>query len=99
MGWGKRKSKKRRGTLVRDLNYVHPVLGPFYLPAGTQVILPDLNKVVDNAVVDAYKVLRNIGTDPVIIEVEKRYYLTSRTHVNEGNSYYGGNTSKFRRNR
>ena len=97
MGWGRKRSKTRRGTLVRDLNYVHPVLGPFFLPSGTEVILTDLNKVVDSLVVNAYKALRSIGTDPVIIEVEKRYYITSRAHVNEGNSYYGRSTSKFSR--
>lgn len=97
MGWKKR-SKTRKATLVRDLNYVHPVLGPFFLPSGTEVILPNLNKVVDALVVNAYKALRNIGTDPIIIEVGKRYYLTNRTHIAEGNRY-GSTTNKFKRNR
>ena len=100
MGWGgRRNSKTRRGTLVRDLNYVHPVLGPFFLPAGTEVILPDLNKVIDALVVNAYKALRNIGTEPVIIEVSKRYYLTNRSHVDEGYKKYGSTTNKFSRSR
>ena len=84
---------------MRDLNYVHPVLGPFYLPKGTEVILTDLNKVVDAYVVNAYKVLRGLGTDPVIFEVEKRYYLTSRSHVNEGTKRHATSSSKFTRNR
>jgi len=97
MGWKKR-PKTRRGTLVRDLDYVHPVLGPFFLPAGTQVILPNLNKVVDRLVLNAYNALRNIGTDPIIIEVDKRYYLTVRSHVEEGYKKHGS-TNKFKRRR
>lgn len=98
MGWKKKRPKTRKATLVRDLNYVHPVLGPFFLPLGTEVILVRHNKVIDRLVLNAYNALRSIGTDPIIIEVDKRYYLTNRTNVAEGNRY-GSTTNKFRRNR
>lgn len=98
MGWGRRKQRVRKAVLVRDLDYVHEVMGPFYLPAGDQVILTNHDKVIDKLVLDAYNKLKQMGANPVIIEHKGRYYVTSPSNLREDNQY-APRGNKFRRNR
>tara|TARA_B100001123_G_C14351120_1_gene647039 strand:+ start:153 stop:443 length:291 start_codon:yes stop_codon:yes gene_type:complete len=95
MGWG-RKKRIRRATLTRDLNYEHPIMGPFFLAQGTQVILPSAEKVVDNYVVNAYIVLQRMGANPIIVEHQKRYYIVTKDSVEESRRTTHG-SSRFRR--
>ena len=99
MAWGRRRSKVRKATLGRDLNYVHPIMGAFLLPEGTEVILSSRNKVIDKYVLNAYVVLQRMGANPTIIEYEERYYLVSSKHLSEGNGNERTTVSKFRRSR
>jgi hypothetical protein len=98
MGWGRKRRKVRKATLSSDMDYVHPLLGSFYLPAGTEVILVRHEKVIDRLVLNAYNMLKRIGTSPVIFEHDGRYYVASESNLREGSSY-APRGNKFRRNR